>query len=255
MTEKPVEPLQDPPAVVPVRDALPAYGDVSQGTVLQPIVLPDGRTAYVPVNDSSAVHSPYAQSRYRSAPDTAPEPPADSVDTPGELILSDPPRPAHRSVPSVEAVLLILNCLAFIFSILSIAAPFVKGYTECEYLYNGRYNCVWRDEYVFAFSSQNFLASLGAILMAIGFLFFIPALVLSAILFHKREQEVAGVEKSILRFVMSAGSFSTAAVTTAVYFVALYTEFDDRRIVIGPVMALLAAVLYLAACILLFAAR
>ncbi|CAD2213848.1 hypothetical protein AGDE_16451 [Angomonas deanei] len=254
MTEKPIEPLQDPPAVAPVRDALLAYGDVPQATVVQPIVLPDGRTAYVTVNDSSAVRSPYGQSRYRSAADTAPEPSSTFVDTPGGLILSNATRPARVCRPSLYAAILPLNCLAFIFSILSIAAPFAKGYTACEYSYYWGSNCVWRDEYVFAFSAQGELVSAGAVNMAIGFLFFIPTLVLSAILFHKRDQEVAAGGKTIALCAISLVSVVLAGVVTVFYFVALYTEFDDTRIVIGPVMALLATVLYLAASILLHVA-
>ncbi|CAD2213847.1 hypothetical protein AGDE_16454 [Angomonas deanei] len=87
--------------------------------------------------------------------------------------------------------------------------------------------------------------------MAIGFVVYIPTLVLSAIVFHRRDQEVAAREITVGVCTMSALSVGVAAITTAVYFEALYTEFDDTRIVIGPVMVLLATVLYLAASILL----
>ncbi|EPY17172.1 hypothetical protein AGDE_16391 [Angomonas deanei] len=238
---------KDTPHTRATGNALPTYGDVSQGTVLQPIVLPDGRTAYVPVSDST-LRAPYGNDEETPAVDTAPE---YLVDVSGEADDSNTTRPARNCRPSLYAAILPLNGLAFIFSILSIAAPFVKGYTVCEKFYYWGSICVWRDEYVFAFSDQSGFALAGAILMAIGFVFFIPALILSAILFHKRDQEVAADGITTGLFFATPASVTLAGVVTAVYFSALRTEFDDTRIVIGPVMALLAAVLYLAASILL----
>ncbi|CAD2213843.1 hypothetical protein AGDE_16460 [Angomonas deanei] len=87
--------------------------------------------------------------------------------------------------------------------------------------------------------------------MAIGFLFFIPTLVLSAISFHKRDQWFAAGEKTVDLCAISPLSVTLAGAATGVYFAVLYTEFDDATVVIGPVMALLATVLYLAASILL----
>ncbi|EPY17161.1 hypothetical protein AGDE_16389 [Angomonas deanei] len=251
MTEKPVErslSVHDRPDEPPAPgNALPTYGDVAQGTVLEPIVLPDGRTAYVPVNDST-LDAPHGNDEETPAVDTAPE---YLVNLSGGADDSNTTRPARNCRPSLYAAILPLNGLAFIFSILSIAAPFVKGYTVCEKFYYWGSICVWRDEYVFAFSSQSGLALAGAIIMAGGFVFFIPTLILSAVLFHRREQEVAAREITVGVCTMSAVSVVVAAITTAVYFAALRTEFDDTRIVIGPVMALLATVLYLAASILL----
>ncbi|CAD2213842.1 hypothetical protein ADEAN_000128500 [Angomonas deanei] len=240
-------PNRGTPQATSTGNTLPTYGDVAQGTVLEPIVLPDGRTAYVPVSES-ALRAPYGNDEETPAVDTAPE---YLVDVSGGANDSDTTRPARDCRPSLYAAILPLNGLAFIFSILSIAAPFVKGYTVCEYLYYWGSFCVWRDGYAFAFSSQSGFALGGAVNMAIGFVFFIPTLVLSAVLFHRRDQEVAAREITVGVCTMSALSVGVAAITTAVYFEALYTEFDDTRIVIGPVMALLATVLYLAASILL----
>ncbi|EPY17163.1 hypothetical protein AGDE_16385 [Angomonas deanei] len=278
MSEKPVEPIlsaYDRPAPV---DALPTYGDVSQGTVLQPIVLPDGRTAYVPVSDSSAVHSPYGQNHYTAALDTAPEYTTTSADLSRVLNYYNTRRPSPCCLLSSRAVVLTLNCLAFIFSVLSIAAPFAQGvpsgYCSSYYYYYYSYSCYV--EYDFAFSSDSELAIIGAITMATGFALYIPTLVLSAIFLHigrqypERERREAANEalpladrrrRALARvyydvnitkalFATTLVSVCVCIAVTVLYFVGWDVDYKDANQLIGAPMPLVAAVLYLVALIL-----
>ncbi|CAD2213851.1 hypothetical protein, conserved [Angomonas deanei] len=282
MSQKPVEqPLSthdrpdEPPAP---GNTLPTYGDVSQGTALQPIVLPDGRTAYVPVRDSPAAHSPYGQTHYTAALDTTPEYATTPADLSHVLNYYNTRRPSPCCLLSSRAVILTLNSLAFIFSILSIAAPFAKGvpsrYCSPYYYYYYSYSCY--EEYDFAFSSDSFLAVIGAIAMVTGFALYIPTLVLSAIFLHIGRQYPERERREAVNQTLSLADrrhraltriyydvnitkalFATTLVSvclciavTVLYFVGWERELYYADLLIGPPMPLVAAVLYLVALIL-----
>ncbi|EPY17162.1 hypothetical protein AGDE_16384 [Angomonas deanei] len=280
MSQKPVEqPLSthDRPAVAPATgNALPTYGDVSQGTVLQPIVLPDGRTAYVPVSTSAPnpnpFYSPYNLNQYAPTPDTAHSPTYTS-DLSRVLNFYNTGRPSTCCLLSSRAVVLTLNCLAFIFSILSIAAPFAGGVYSCYYY---GYTSYCSPGYLFAFGGESILALIGAITMATGFALYIPTLILSAIFLHigrkypRQERQDAAEQtlsladrrhRALTRIYydvnITKALFATTLVSvclciavTVLYFVGWQVELKHINQIIGPEMALLATLLYLVALIM-----
>ncbi|CAD2213849.1 hypothetical protein ADEAN_000129200 [Angomonas deanei] len=292
MSQKPVEqPLSthDRPAVTPATgNALPTYGDVSQGTVLQPIVLPDGRTAYVPVSTSAPnpnpLYSPYTSNQYTPSPDTA-HPPVYRSDLSRVLNYYNSGRPSTCCLLSSRAVVLTLNSLAFVFSILSIGAPFVESYNVCQdwlsysqyYGYYYHHACLFMpDAQHFALDSYDGAAYYGAIVMACCFALYIPTLVLSAIFLHigrkypeRERQDAADQTLSVAvrrdralerihydvnitkaLFTTTLLSFCACVGVTAAYFVEFDAEFSSAVTVIGPPMAVVAMALYLAAFIL-----
>ncbi|EPY17164.1 hypothetical protein AGDE_16383 [Angomonas deanei] len=278
MSEKSFEPklcANDRPDPV---SALPTYGGVSQGTALRPVVLPDGRTAYVPVMDSTSHYSPYGRNQYTAALDTAPEPNAPPADLSRVLYYYNSGRPSTCCLLSSRAVVLTLNCLAFIFSILSIAAPFVQGApsTYCGSPYDYYDSCYNYVEYVFAFGGESILAWIGAITMATGFALYIPTLVLSAIFLHigrqypERERREAANEalpladrrrRALTRIYydvnITKALFATTLVSvclciavTVLYFLGWSGAYDDGSQLVGAPIPVVAGVLYLTALIL-----
>ncbi|CAD2213850.1 hypothetical protein AGDE_16390 [Angomonas deanei] len=117
----------------------------------------------------------------------------------------------------------------------------------------GRRYCEWRDEYVFAFSSDSDGASPGAWIMAVGFVFSIPTVVLSALFFHKSDRHDTRIPfyLALFRFILTLLSSSCSSVTTLCFFLDWFTHFNDSTIVIGPVMALLAMIPSYVTCVLL----
>ncbi|CAD2213844.1 hypothetical protein ADEAN_000128700 [Angomonas deanei] len=149
--------------------------------------------------------------------------------------------------------MLVLNSLAFIFCILSIAGPFVKYPSGCDRSHNGGRHCGWYDDYVFPYSSRSGTVTAGAWIMAAGFVCFVPCLVLSTNLFHKRDRHDTRIpfRLAAFHFITTVVSLVCSVMTTVFYFMASDLDFEYARVVIGPVMALVAAVLYLAVLVLL----
>ncbi|EPY15894.1 hypothetical protein AGDE_16925 [Angomonas deanei] len=280
-------PVVDRPETVPVAEdgVVYTYGEVAEGTAVRETVLPNGRVAYVPVSTAAPYgHGHYGEGTAQDPPATTP-PPTYTADLPKVLNYYNTGRPSSRCLLSSRAVVLTLNCLAFIFSVLSIAVPFAKGTVErpCFTMYS--MYCfdvspavpLYRSGVFFAFSNWSpDLALAGAIVMASGFGVYIPTLILSAIFLHigrkypERERQDAADEalpladrrrRALVRIYydvnITKALFATTllavvfgAITTGLYFAALTSDVIDAKVVVGPVMALIATVLYLAALIM-----
>ncbi|CAD2213839.1 hypothetical protein, conserved [Angomonas deanei] len=282
-------PVVDRPEAVPVAGdgVVYTYGQVAEGTALRQVVLPDGRVAYIPVSTAAPYgHGHYGEGTAQDPPATTP-PPTYTADLPNVLNYYNTGRPSSRCLLSSRAVVLTLNCLAFIFSVLSIAAPFANGTVERPcYPYSGYdpycydawpFAVPYRSGVFFAFSNWSpDNALVGAIVMASGFALYIPTLVLSAIFLHvgrkypERERREAADQalslaerrrRALVRiyydvnitkalFATTLVSVVFGVISTVFYFLALSSDVKDAKIVVGPVMALIATVLYIAALIL-----
>ncbi|EPY17173.1 hypothetical protein AGDE_16381 [Angomonas deanei] len=265
------------------------YADTSRGSALQPVVLPDGRTAYVPVNtptpnpNPNPFYSLYTSNQYTPTPNTG-LPPTQTGDLSRVLNYYNTGRPSPCCLLSSRAVVLTLNCLAFIFCILSIGAPFANGtvFQKCETSSSGRTTCYAPWPFDDSYYTGQFWALedwvptpayISATVMAAGFALYIPTLILSAIFMHigrkypDRELEDGALslgerrDRALVRIYydvnITRALFATTLVSvcmcigvTAAYFVGWKKEVKFSKDVIGPVMALLAAVLYLVALIL-----
>ncbi|CAD2213845.1 hypothetical protein AGDE_16459 [Angomonas deanei] len=193
-------------------------------------------------------------------------------------------RPSPCCLLSSRAVVLTLNCLAFIFCILSIGAPFANGtvFQKCETSSSGRTTCYFPWPFDDSYYTGQFwaledwamfVAFAGAVVMATGFVLFIPTLILSVIFLHigrqypeqeledgalslgeRRDRALARVyyDVNITRalFATTLLSVCMCIAGTVLYFVDWEKEVKFSKAVVGPVMALVAAVLYLVALIL-----
>ncbi|CAD2213841.1 hypothetical protein AGDE_16458 [Angomonas deanei] len=191
--------------------------------------------------------------------------------------------PSPCCLLSSRAVVLTLNCLAFIFSILSIAAPFANGTIGNCYINPFIQKvCYFPWPFEDSYYTGQFWALedwvptpayISATVMAAGFALYIPTLILSAIFMHigrkypERELEDGALSlgerrgRALVRIYydvnITKALFATTLLSvcmciagTVLYFVGWEEEVKFSKAVVGPVMALLATLLYLVALIL-----
>ncbi|EPY17167.1 hypothetical protein AGDE_16388 [Angomonas deanei] len=187
-----------------------------------------------------------------------------------------------------RATLLAFNAVALVLAVLSVVAPFSilekDGVTTLCPQDGLHRSCSWRSmldshqyQHVYALKSGlTTFAFIGAILMEFSFLLFVPALVLSAVFLYLNRVHSRQETRDAANETLSAGErhfralvrlyydvnttkalFATTLVscicsfvTTVLYFMQLREE-ERVRMAVGPMMALMTTVLYLAALLLI----
>ncbi|CAD2213854.1 hypothetical protein AGDE_16387 [Angomonas deanei] len=187
-----------------------------------------------------------------------------------------------------RATLLAFNAVALVLAVLSVVAPFSilekEGVTTLCPQDGLHRSCSWRSmldsrqyQHVYALKSGlTTFAFIGAILMEFSFLVFVPALVLSAVFLYlnrvhsRQEQQDTANEtlstedrryRALTRVyydvITIKALFATTLVscvcsfaTTVLYFIQLSKD-EGVTVAVGPMMALMSTVLYLAALLLI----